>query len=485
MARWSYTVRTVIHAWIFVSVTSDICPYKECQCVEGLIECEDLNLKSMPTLVVNKVSFAPYLALSRNSITSVPDGSLPSGLGGVDFEGNPLTDIGQQVFVGSSDTLTTLKFSNVNLSEFPFALLYLGNLQHLSIKDSQIQQWDISVWASLGNTLKDVTLVNVGITNWPDWIPVLPLLTSLEFSSAIVSIPDDAFRTQAQNMLSLTLRNVTMTSTSSIFSILPALTDLILDNNKISQLTGLPNFGRLTYLSLENNSIANTSHLTDALRPVQNSLRSLYMDGNKLTIFPDLLFMTSLDTIHLSNNLIDNGNTGAIPTSVSFLALENNRLTTLVSFLEMGTKLDTLQLHSNMLAELAGTDYPANVFEIDVSLNLLSRVTESCFPQNSKLETLRLDLNPISTVSVSAFGSLVNLRYLSMTNTRIRRLPVSMASLSNLITIDFRGNGNLVCTCSEYILRLWYSSNGVDCSGTCGLTSIDFFLRDLSAACPS
>ncbi|BFZ20263.1 hypothetical protein BsWGS_23302 [Bradybaena similaris] len=438
----------------------------------------------MPTLVVDKVSWAPYLTLSMNHITSVPEGSLPAGLGGIDFEGNPITNIGQQVFVGSSNTLTILKFTDLNLEEFPFALFYLSNLQHLSIKDSRIQQWDISIWFFLGNRLQDVTLVNVGVTSWPEWIQTLPLLYNLEFSSAIVSIPDNAFEMQKQNMTSLTLKNVTMTSTGNIFTKLSGLRDLNLDNNRISQLSGLPNFGKLSYLSIVNNSISNATHLSIAFRAVGNSLVSLYMDGNKLTVFPDLSFMTVLDTVHISGNLIHDVNTGAIPASLSFLALENNRLTTLTSVLKGGTNLNTLRLRANLIATLVGTHFPANVADIDVSLNRISTIRESCFPPNSKLEMLRLDFNPISTISASAFDSLIHLNYLSMTSTSIARLPLALGSLRSLTTLDLRNNDQLVCTCEEKALRVWFTAHVINATGNCGLTTIDFFLRSLSADCP-
>lgn len=418
-------------------------------------------------------------------ITHIPAGALPSGLTVMDFEENPITSIDQKAFEGSEDTLTELKFSGGHFEELPLALLYLNKLAQFSVRNNPIDHWSPDIMYHMGDTLQTLTLVNVGLTAWPSWIEYLPHISVLELSSAVMSVPDDAFHELTQTLRSVTMENITLTSTGHIFSNISTLQDLTLNNNNISKVLGLPNFHNLTNLSMKNNTISDGTLLSDALRQVADSVRTLYLDMNRLTVLPDLSFISQLETLSLSQNVISTTDFGFVPASVTVLGLESNKIATLASFMRNATKLNVVRLHSNSVTELRGIDLPSSVSDMDISYNLVTQLTEMSFPQNSNMATLNFDSNPLARVSPSAFLNTPRLTQISAKNTKLTRLPLALVALDSLTQVDLTDNTHLVCTCLENSFSPWMMSYSVVISGNCGEITIVYFLKTLSSDCPS
>lgn len=429
-------------------------------------------------------SYACAFYLQGNPLTTIGAGSLPSGVSGIDFSNDPISTIDPAAFDGSSNTLGQLSFSKARFTTIPTALTHLNKLQVLSIQDTAISKWDIDVIKHIGLTLTDLTLDNVSLASWPDWIQYMPRLQVLEMTSSFTTIPNNAFDTLANVLPTLRLTNGILSEIPLVISKLSALTTLVLDYNKISRISGLPSFGNLWSLSIQYNNVSNATHLSDALRSVADSLSYLEAEGNKLTSFPDLSFMTKLQTVYLSHNRISDTDSGSISSSVTYLELMNNNIRSLAGFLTGGINLNYLGVGMNLITSISGSNIPANLTEFDVSSNLISELTDTSFPTNTKIDILTLDYNPISAISSASFASLSALGALSLIGTKLTRLPLALSSLTGLYSLDMSHSPNLVCTCLEKSLRSWYVGRSLASFGDCGPTSIDYFFTTLSAGCP-
>lgn len=334
-------------------------------------------------------------------------------------------------------------------------------------------------------TLEQLNLDNVGLISWPTWIQFCPRLTTLQLSSAVLTnIPDNAFDNQT-NISSLNLQNASLVAFPKAVTTLSLLTDLTLDNNNISQVFGLTTLSKLTSLSMMNNKLSDAGQLSNALRPLNASLQILQLSGNKLTSFPDLIFLEKLQALYLLNNHIFNIGFSKIPPSLTVLDFENNMIQSLYAFMQTGDSLITVRFDHNSISDIRGVDITPSVRDVYITHNLITQIGSTAFPENSSMEILVLDNNPIVSISVSAFSNLKRLTYLSLMTTKMSRLSVAFISLENLQTLDMRDNSVLVCTCLEKSLRPWALSESLKIFGDCGATSIVDFLVGLSEGCPA
>lgn len=400
------------------------------------------------------------------------------------LEGNPVTTIDKDAFNGSAYTLTKLTFSKALFTELPNAFLLLNNLTHLASIDTLITTWDDGTMKHLGETLQTLILSNVGLTSWPTWIQYLSHLGMLELSKAKISVPENGFDNQRDTLFSLNLENGILPDVPSAVTKLTQLRDLVLDNNNISRVTGIPKSRVLSQLNMNGNTIWDSGQLSKTLLSVADSLKYLDLTKNLLTYLPDLSAMTTLETLYLSYNAISYIGTSKIPFSLKFLDLAQNNLQSVDSFMRNGFNLTDLKIEYNSIKELKGVDIPASLTDIDISFNSITELTDDSFPSDFSIQTLYLDYNPIAKVSSKAFASFTRLTFLSMLSTKITRLPLSFTYITRTVSIQLSENNNLICTCEEKDLRPWLLLYKVSLYGQCGVTTIENFLNVMSDQCP-
>lgn len=435
-------------------------------------------------LISSNIAYISFSYLQGNSLSTIRAGALPPRLSIINLQENPLKVVDEDAFNGSADTLTQLWLSNALFTELPSALLHLNNLTRLTIEDTHINTWDLDIMKHIGTTLQTLTLRNVGLTSWPEWIPSLLYLGTLELFSVPFKVPDNAFDVQTNTLFSLSLENGILTEIPIAVTKLTRLQKLLLDNNNISRASGIPSSPVLSELSMANNKISDAGQLSDALHSIAGSLTYLQLNENLLIYLPDLSAMTKLKTVYISNNSIAYSGNAKIPPSLQYLGLEQNKLKSVESFLQQGHSLTVLDVKSNSIKVISGADIPVSVQDLDISLNLLTELTDESFPQDSNMSSLTLDSNPISQVSSKAFARLTKLSFLSMIYTKITRLPLSLAHLTNAVSIDLTGNDDLICTCAEKELRSLPQLHQVEIYGQCGVTTVDNFLNVMSQQCP-
>ncbi|CAG5129502.1 unnamed protein product [Candidula unifasciata] len=343
-----------------------------------------------------------------------------------------------------------------------------------------------------------------------DSLPTDIIFISLT-NNPILTIDDDAFQRLSTSLESLVLSNARFTKIPDAFLQLTDLTLLSISNTPIKDWNPvvMSQLGsRMETLTLENVS------LTTWPRWLQNytQLTELIIGGHSISSIPDDAFDNMANT--LQRLTIANTSLTAVPKAVLKLHFLNMLSFTFSSisnltWLPVYSKLNTLIIQN---ARISDADHAGNVLrpfadsltQADFQANLLTKIPDVSFmtslqilqlmnnqisdpvsgAKTPALQFLTLNNNPLSTISAGAVQNLPLLQSIKLANTKITRLPLSFASLSNLKYFDITGARDLVCTCLEVSLRPVLLK--VDTLlGDCGAVSIRYFFASLSPSCPS
>ncbi|BFZ13414.1 hypothetical protein BsWGS_16453 [Bradybaena similaris] len=408
-----------------------VCPYTDPKCTCALyynwVTCT--GLQQIPP--VNRganVTYIQYLQLEDGNITSISKNSLPSGLIIFFIKGHPLTNISDDVFDHSADTLASVYISGAKFNKLPTALKGLNTLSDLGLADTPIQVWDAATLKHIAATVETLELINVGLSAWPSWISDFHLLRTIHFSSnSLKPIPDDAFSSITDTLTSLTLENTGWTEIPQALSTLTNLNHLDLSfsnftdvSTEVERIIGFPFAQKLSYLSLVavgSPKIANFSNLT--------SLRLIRLDYNTISDVP----------------------VGSLPLSLSSLLLSNNILTSVPKDVANMFGLHTLDLNNNLISEIEPRAFPSSLTYLGLDANNLTIIDNTAFKNLSLLRNLRLDNNPIAVISPAAFSDLVSLVTLSIIETHLTEIPLAFTRLSSKIDITFNTTQPLSCPC--------------------------------------
>ncbi|MEW4923622.1 T9SS type A sorting domain-containing protein [Algibacter sp. 2305UL17-15] len=220
------------------------------------------------------------------------------------------------------------------------------------------------------------------------------------------------------------------------------ITNLVVDDNGISDLTGIEDFTALLTLDCSSNSltsldVSNNSALTH-LTCSSNSLTSLDVSNN-----------TALTSLYCSiNNL------------TSLDVSNNTALTTL--FCHIGNDLTNLDLSNNTLLTVLVCGY-TNLNSLDVSNNT---VLESLYCQGNNLSSLNLENNPSLEIIHCIDNDLTGL---------------NLKNGNNTIITSFEATGNPNLTCIEVDSATYSTTNWTDIDAStsfsedCSTLSIDSF----------
>lgn len=404
----------------------------------------------------------------------------------ISLQNNPIETIDDAAFDECLNTLQKLDFSFAKFTEIPKAIFRLNSLSSLSISRTDILVWNEEAMTRLGATMLTLDLDTVGLTTWPTWIQPFARLTELRVEGGSISfIPDNGLNMTSDTLTTLSLRNNSLTAVTKTIRKLTKLKTLLLQENRIADLTYLPQLSKLSVLSLHNNKISNDHNLISALHLYADTLFSLSLHDNELTAIPDLSFLTQISSLDYSNNHISDPNSGSIPPRTFQLILSNNFLPFIPRVLRSIHSVPKLELNANHITAIQGTDFLSSATDIDLGFNLIAELTDTSFPQNSSLVVLQLNNNPLFRISTEAFGNVPLLLELNLQYTHLTRVPVAIASLTSLNMLDVTGSKDLICTCLEKSLQpriLSMSSDFV--RGDCGYTSIYNFFAHLSLSCP-
>jgi len=264
-----------------------------------------------------------------------------------------------------------------------------------------------------------------------------------------VNIPDINFKNALLNDHNIDLDNdgeISCTEAANFTSIMNV------NNQSISDLTGIEAFTALTFLNCSNNNltsidISNNTALT-VLNCYSNSLESLDISNNTALISLSCYFnnLTSLD---VSNNTVLE-KLGCQYNSIESLDVSNNTaLTDLTCTFNFA--IDNLDLSNNLALEYLSIGLTA-ITSIDISNNTALEVLRAQslgletldISNNTALFNLKCDNNNLTSLDLSNH---LGLTTLDCSNNELTTLNIANGNNSNLNTgsSDFSGNPGLTC----------------------------------------
>ena len=151
--------------------------------------------------------------------------------------------------------------------------------------------------------------------------------------------------------------------------------------------------------------------------------------------------------------------------------------------------LETLPLSDNKIESLENTTISSSLRFLWLQRNSITSLQPLSFENNQcSLTAIYLTGNPLKTISQEAFTSCNTLHTLDLSYTQITRLPLALSDLTSLKVLQLHDNQDLVCTCEEgSALRSWFARVEPYTSGRCGYTDVDVtdFLTVLAEKCPT
>ncbi|XP_035824291.1 carboxypeptidase N subunit 2 [Aplysia californica] len=450
------------------------------------------------------------LSFQGNNIAAINDWELAHNLQDITFGEHSLTTIADHAFIYSAKSLQKLIFSSTNLTSLPWALMDLSSLQYLRWDSSHVLTWNTTILASIGPSLKTLSLSKLTTPIFPpDWLKLLPKLETLEiYGVAFGQLSSKPLDPPASHIRRLVFTDSNLTKIpQEMFTFFPDLTSLNLASNSISDLSNLKdlkisrnlsklymgnnhidNIGPLFYLTgiegldISGNRICDHEHIPYALIPNENSLSYLDLSKNCLTQIPHLLFMTELKELRLYYNNISTASSGSLPLSLINLDLSVNLMTTIPEYISKLSNLHSLYLSYNKIKSIVKFEFPSTLLKLDISGNDIEVIPSLQFSNNiSNLTHMFLTGNPIKTIADDAFSNLHELSYLDLDRTHLVRLPPALLALNKLNHLYLPNT--LTCSCDDMAFTTWYQ-NVTHRDGKCDGTDLSLKLDQLPGQCP-
>ncbi|BFZ13443.1 hypothetical protein BsWGS_16482 [Bradybaena similaris] len=411
-----------------VQSAAQICPYTAvtCKCSGSTLECTDLL--EIPTLYTGTdAANIRVLYLLNGNITSISGNSLPPGLDQLHFSDHPLTNLSDDAFNSSAQTLTSLAIDGGDFRHLPKALLVLTNLTALYIRDTPIKDWNNSILNHIISNVRQLQLKNVGLSAWPDAISLSHQIVYLDLSDNLLkNIPDNAFLSFNDTLEVLDLANTGLTQVPQALSTLSNL--IVLDLSGI-HLTNVRDIEQL------------------ASMPFGKHPSSIDLESSGLKTILNFSSFTSLLEINLNNNSISNASSGSFPLSLTELWLQENHLTSVPTTIANLPYLSDLDLSFNQIRKIEPGSLPSSLKTLDLGDNRLTAITNTTFKNMTNLSYLILSDNLISTIDPSAFTDLLSLGYLSIFRSNLSEIPLAIASLPVDIELSIIQFNKIPCPC--------------------------------------
>ncbi|XP_066276439.1 insulin-like growth factor-binding protein complex acid labile subunit isoform X1 [Branchiostoma lanceolatum] len=453
---------TLLMSMAGVVIALDCAP--QCRCHGATVDCSHGALTAYPRDQLIPSSTEIFL-LNDNQISGLNRNPLLPNLLELNLEDNSITSISRPGSPFSRrPNLQVLRLGGNVISTVPTSAFDgLRQLVRLYLNRNTIT----TITAFGSNSfldslemldLQDNRLTSIGIETFTG----VPLLIELNLSSNSISrIEDGSFgRLKKLRVLYLHSNHIGVL-TSATFRGMPALTRLTLSDNKIQTLPGMAFIGatNLGFLDLSSNDLSTVTRT--AFSGLYN-LTTLLLERNNISSIEDGAFgdQVKLQSLVLRYNILQNMSASTLTsTDLWELDLADNRLTAVrrEDFARL-TKLKYLRLHTNRIRTVEDGSFAnlANVVVLEIYGNFLTNVSGATFqglvsvehigmggsnpietfPDDTfrdlpKLSHLGLLGLPLVSVSDRVWAPLQSLKSISMSDSRLRSIPVLPVSLES------------------------------------------------------
>ena len=236
----------------------------------------------------------------------------------------------------------------------------------------------------------------------------------------------------AQEIIGISLYDCDIKNLNKVithFQALPALQELYLVNNQLTDVSPLNKLQNLQLLDLSENQLTDVSPLCE----LQN-LQELHLSANHLTDIAPLSKLQNLQRLYINHNQLTDVSPLAKLKILQELNLAVNELTD-ISALSKLKNLQELNLNDNQLTNVSPLTKLQNLQELDLSANQLTDVSSLI-----KLKNLQqLDISFNSLTDVSALSKLKNLQELNLSGTESTDIS-PLTKLQNLQELHLNDN---------------------------------------------
>ncbi|KAL0216923.1 hypothetical protein RCL1_007406 [Eukaryota sp. TZLM3-RCL] len=372
----------------------------------GFTHVKSLNLKNRIIQNISSISIM-FPSIESIDLSAVKISSQDSTYNG-------LEDIG---FLSPYSSLKSLVLDDTNVSNLR-PLSSLLNLQSLSLKGTKVL--DLSPLCTLHNlSTFDVRRM---------LLPYEKLFTN---SNAI----KDVINSFEYGVLDFSKRNVDCTIDLSLYPSFFNMKSLNLLLRWVKNITVISNFTSLETLDLSSvalvddnyNKISDISFLSSCI-----NLKSLYLDGSKVTDLGPLSSLSSLSHVSLNRTEVSDITPLVSSSYLKSLSL-NNSLFSHLSQLSLFKQLESLSLNDNNITDTSPLSSIENLKVLSLCNNKISDLSPLSGLQF--LEKLVIDDNQIT--NTTPISSLHNLTYLSLCKTQVADLS-PIQNLTKLSHLDVR-----------------------------------------------
>lgn len=224
---------------------------------------------------------------------------------------------------------------------------------------------------------------------------------------------------------------------------LPNIKKLNLQRTSLNDLQTLPKFNNLSYLNLSYNAINDFSYLGNYKKLDTLEINNTF--NGRIDSFPtiaSLSYLTVNENGINPNTVVDFFNKLKHNTQLKFLALTNNSITNIYSFINSTTAqanfpdLQTLQLSNNKLNNLAGIGVHTQLEELYIGNNEIKSIEPLLKLRN--LKVLSLEFNPVH--DINGLEQLTELEYLNLQGCRVNYGISNLNSLNKLRSLNVTAN---------------------------------------------
>lgn len=360
--------------------------------------------------------------------------------------------------------LKKLDLSNNNISgELPFGLTSLTEIETLNLSNNKELSGEIPIYFKDLYHLKQVIISNCNISSIDPYIG--DMVSLKEFNISNNAIIDISALTKIATLEKLNVSGNNVSLNSLDFSGMHllkifGLSECNLNDTDLNKLTSIPS---LEYLYLSNNSISNISPFT-----TMTSLKSIDLSYNNINQIPSSISgLLNLKEINLSFNSIINlpPEIGALSELRDFIAASNNLAGNIPETIYKLTKLEVLDLSNNEFLSLGNNiKNLINLVELRLGNNKFGNNIIPFIQELDNLKVLELNNNNLTLFSISS-NKLINLENLNLSNNNISgNIPTSINSFTKLQIIDFSNNkfsGDIILNFDKftYLTKLILAGN--------------------------
>ena len=406
-----------------------------------------------------KINSIEALNLAHNNLYALPNDAMCglSYLQRLNVSQNHLVeaaDLGISNTEGCNLPLKELDLSNNYISSLPAnALQQATQLKTLKLSGNRISVLD-------DNALKYLTyLETIDFSN--NMLAALPpkifnesqqLRKLLLKNNSLSLLTPDLFK----GLINLTLLDLSHNSISThllspdTFQGLSSLEILDLSHNK---LTRLEVFTFATLSSLQVLNVAyNQIHIVSSRAFISNPLlKILVLSHNQISEIPEdtLNRLEILESLSLDHNNIEDLHFNSSLSSLTDLALNNNNITTIPTFIRHSKNLRTIDIGENYISVIdseSGFALLPNLYGLRLEGNQIELVRNDTFyridntTQVSNLNVLNLARNKINTLKPGTFKGLQKLRALRLDSNQLEDINGVVSSLSSLEWFNVSSN---------------------------------------------